>query len=114
MDKPDVAALVAQYGAGNIRFFITEDENQGFFRNPFGGRQEYVITERRYKVETGYKIGVAMVNEYTSDVMPDWFKPIMNEKSYYICDLESILANPHGNVEMFVLVDDDNKYQRIA
>ena len=114
MNKPDIVALVAEYGAANIRFFITEEENQGFFRNPRGGRREYVITERRYQVEKNYKIGLTLAEPIKSDVMPEWFESIMNEKSYYICDLESLLANPQSDVEMFVLVDADDKYQRLA
>ncbi len=114
MNKPGIVALVATYGAANIRFFITDDEEQGFFRNPFGGRKEYRIEERRYQVEKNYKIGLALVEEFVSDVMPDWFKPVMNERSFYICDLESLLANPNSRVEMFVLVDEDDKYQRVA
>lgn len=108
--------ICAEYGANNIRLFITNDRGQqGFFRDPFEGRHEYRIVEDRDKVADGYKISVERCDssyvrfgsEY--DAAPDWWKNCINQQRYYISDLNRI-----SGVEVYVLVDEDNKYQRIA
>lgn len=112
----NIKEICAEYGANNIRLFITQDTGQnGFFRDPFDGRHEYRIVEDNDKVADGYKITVELADaSYTHlgseyDAAPDWWKTSFNQKRYYIMDLNHI-----SGVEVYVLVDEDNKYERIA
>jgi hypothetical protein len=112
--KTDIRQIIAEFGAANVRIFMTEDEEQGFFRNPFGGRKEYEIVERRYKVADNYKIGLALIDRTPNTInAPEWFDAVLNERNFYICDFNSILERDN-RIEVFVLVDEDNKYQKVA
>lgn len=114
MRKRDIKTLVETYGVNNIRIFYTDEQtNQGFFRNPLAGRKEYKITERRDKIADNYKISMKLVDavfdtpEYAS--APDWWKAAMDERRMYITDFDRC-----SHVEVFALVDEDSKYERIG
>jgi hypothetical protein len=108
----DIRKAVAEYGVKNLRVFITDPEQHGFFRNPFGGRKEYCIVEERYKVEDNYKIGLRLVDEVKDRFAPDWFGAVLNERSFYICDF-NIALERGSRIEVYVLVDEDNRYERL-
>lgn len=115
MRKFDIKDLVAKYGAPNLRIFITRECNRGgFFVDPFSGRKEYVINEEKDDLSKNYKITfdltgndrVAFPAGYPA---PDWWTGSFNRYRMYICDFDN-----SSNVEIFVLVDEDNKYQQVV
>jgi len=106
--------IVSEYGAINLRFFITENRQMGMFMNPFGGRREYKITEERDKISDNYKIELELVEPHSIDPrIPTEFQNMFNRTRYYIGDLERLLDRS-DDFELYVLVDHDNKYQRLG
>lgn len=114
--RPDLPKLVEEYGASNLRFFIPMHRIQGIFGLPGIGFtsssdpevvQECVIDERRYKPEEGYKIELKAI----ADEDPNNY---YGHKSFYVMDFESLMMRAPDDYRIYVLVDADNKYQRIG
>lgn len=106
--------IAQEYGVNNLRFFIPMRQVHG---TPFAGigftssndpeyPQECVVDERRYKAADGYKIELRAIND-------DDPEAYFGSQDYYQMDLESLLREYPDEFKLFVLVDEDNKYQRI-
>jgi len=110
----NIKKLVAEYGAINLRIFIPMQRIHllhGLFGIPMGFTSsndpwdivECVIDESRYKVSDGYKITFKALDEsYGSD-------------HYYQMDFDNMFRKDrnHGDYRVYILVDEDNKYELI-
>jgi len=105
-----IEKLVAEYGAKNLRFFMPMRKLhslQGFgipmaftsSDDPYD-ITECVIDENRYKVDEGYKITFRAIDE-------DY-----GYENYYQMDFNNIYKR-NDDIRIYVLVDEDNKYQKI-
>jgi len=106
----DIRDLVREYGAKNLRIFIEEEDFQGLFPTFKMLRTEYKINTEHSDNPTGFhKICLTRVESNKPPEAPGWTDTIYNQYRPYISDL-----NYKKGVEVYVLVDEDNKYQRIA
>lgn len=110
--------LAAEYGAINLRFFVPMQvtESLHMMGLPCGmtnGDSPYVeveceVDESRYKMADGYKIAL---------------KPVVQEliegrfyfagRDYYQMDFINMIERDPDEFRIYVLVDEDNKYQRL-
>lgn len=96
---------VEEFGQNNIRVFMDDQvANHGFFRNPFAGRNEYKIVE----FNPHHKVTLELV-DHTNTRHPDM--AFMSQRQYYVQDFHRIQFR--SLVDMYVLVDVDNKYEKI-
>jgi hypothetical protein len=111
----DLEKIAEEYGINNLRFFIPMRRVQSLhgLGLPIGiidsstpeVMQECIVDERRYKVADGYKIELHAVNSTEENYF--------GSKTYYQTDLESMLREERNDIRLFVLVDADDKYERI-
>lgn len=114
MKNRDIKALAAEYGVNNLRVFITDDLETSHRLNPFAGRKEYVIVEEKDKLVDNYKLQVELTGDDRIEFdenypAPEWWVKSFNRRRFYISDFDSL-----SRVEVFVLVDIDNKYVRVG
>lgn len=106
--------IAQEYGVNNLRFFIPMRQVHG---TPFAGigftssndpeiLTECVIDEHRYKVADGYKIMLKAAKNEDPSVF-------YGSESYYQMDFESLMRRSPEDFRVYVLVDEDNKYQRL-
>lgn len=111
----DLEKIAEEYGINNLRFFIPMRRIQSLHMLglPIGMidsstpevMQECVVDEHRYKVADGYKIELRAVNSTEENYF--------GSKTFYQSDLESMLREERNDIRVFVLVDADDKYERI-
>jgi hypothetical protein len=106
--------LAKEYGVNNLRFFIPMHPMMVM---PFMGigmvctsdpevRVECVIDERRYKALDGYKVEFRPVE-------PEKDGMAFGYRSFYQSDLSSLISKYPDEYSIYVLVDEDNKYEKI-
>jgi hypothetical protein len=105
----DIEKLVAEYGAINLRFFIPMRRMHSLhgFGIPMAFTSsddpyditECVIDEDRYKVSEGYKVTFRAIDENYG--YEHWYQMDFNNHC------------KRNDVSVFVLVDEDNKYEKI-
>ncbi len=108
-----IADIVAEYGAKNLRIFVPMQRIHGLVGFPIGFTDssdpyvdtECMIDEERYKVSDGYKIMFRAVN----DTDPNAY---YGTKSYYQMDFNSMRRSCPEDFRIYILVDEDNKYER--
>lgn len=116
MARIDLEKLAKEYGAGNLRFIIPMRETHSLhqFGMPLGYTSssdpevptECRVCEVRYRMADGYKITLkAVCNEEVST--------FYGSESYYQMDLESMIRRDPDEYRIYVLVDDDDKYERL-
>lgn len=115
--RPDLEKIAAEYGVRNLRFFIPIRPSMSLagFGLPIGmtssSDPEYIVEceveEERYKVADGYKIQLRPVNR--GDGEPYYFA----DERFYQSDLENLMRRHPDEYRVFVLVDEDDKYERI-
>ena len=109
----DIAKHVDTYSANNLRIFIHDDgEMVGFFRNPLFGWTEYEITD----IVPAHKIRLRACGDYVPFNIPieaqyrSLVESIWNTQSYYCYDFDRFNDT---RARVYVLVDEDNKYERL-
>lgn len=111
----NIKKLVEEYGVNNIRIFMPMQRIQGVPALGIGFTSsndpyetvECRIDERRYKVQDGYKVTFYADND---DDPHNYY----GSKSFYQRDFDSIVKRSDaGEYRFYVLVDEDNKYERI-
>ena len=106
--------LAKEYGVNNLRFFIP---CRPMIVLPFLGigmtstsdpeyRTECVIDERRYKAADGYKVEFRPVN-------PEKDGMAFGYEKFYQSDFASLAAKYPDEYSIYVLVDEDDKYEKI-
>jgi hypothetical protein len=114
----NIQDLAAEYGVNNLRFFIPMRKSMSLlaFGLPMGMSSsdteptqlvECTVNEKRYKVSEGYKIQFSPVNR--GDGEPFYYA----DQSYYQSDFGGIMAKNPDSYRIYVLVDEDNKYERL-
>lgn len=92
-----ITELAATYGVENLRFTLKEKpvHSVGLIAYTVGDdidvEGEFEVSEERYKVATGYKIGFkhAIVGQY-----------VLSPRAYYISDLESLIREGRASVRV--------------
>jgi hypothetical protein len=101
--------LVNEYGVNNLRIFIIEEDDRGINPSMQTIRTEYKINPERDDPCGYHKICLTRISDAKPSSAPDWTDTIYNQRRIYTSDL-----NRMKNIEVYVLVDEDNKYQRIS
>lgn len=117
--RPDLEKLAKEYGAKNLRFFIPVQISVSLHRMGLpvamtSDSDEEIVTEcevneERYKMADGYKICLQPINAFPygeNDIR------VLCNRTFYQSDLENIMKRD-DEYRVYVLVDEDNKYERI-
>lgn len=112
----DIAKHIETYGIDNLRVFIEHEDTQGFFRNPLGGIREYRIE----KCVPVHRIDLRLVGDVAQEILPGdhqyggLMDSIYNTERKYTHDFD-LLCDPRCRqpYRVYVLVDEDNKYERL-
>lgn len=118
----DIKELVEFYGVKNLRVFIPMKPikmvARGYFQVPMTDDKaeevltEFMIVEKRYRIADNYKIQLVRV-QARADAVPMYFTDVVNEQTFYISDLESLLKQNRDTHQIYALVDVPTQYKRL-
>lgn len=112
MENLDIVELVSEYGQSNIRIRLYEKNVNGFFTNPLAGWTEYVIDKINHELYLSTIDSVAenVAGFSKGSNYESLMQEIFDKKSFYVADFNQFSKD---RVQVYVLVDEDNKYKRL-